>query len=165
MRQDPTKPERPRVPQASANDYTREMAARRRDFVRAQTGVELVHGAQHSFEPSLLAGTIESFVGVIQVPLGVAGPLRLAGEHAHGDFFVPLATTEGALVAGLDRAMRLVDECGGIKTTVLEGGLPRAPVFTLADARAARSLSSWIDQHLSAIRAAAEATTSLGKLR
>ena len=165
MRHDPTKPERARVPQASTNDYTREMAELRRAFVRAQTGAELRHSAQHSFEPSLLPGTVESFMGVTQVPLGVAGPLRVLGEQAQGDFFVPLATTEGTLIAGLDRALRLVDECGGIKTTVVDGALPRAPVFTLEDARAARALATWIQQHFAAIQQAAEQTTSIGKLR
>lgn len=165
MRQDGIKPERARVPQASSNDYTREMAERRREFVRAQTGAELTHTALYSFEPSLLAGNVENFVGVAQVPIGVAGPLRIDGEQAQGDFFVPLATTESALVSHHARGMRLLDECGGVKTTLTSNALQRAPVFSFEDARQARAFAQWIDQHLTPIREAAERTTSVGKLQ
>jgi hydroxymethylglutaryl-CoA reductase (NADPH) len=165
MRHDSTKPERTRVPQARSNDYTREMAERRRDFVRAQTGVELTHTALHSFEPSLLAGNVENFIGVAQVPIGVAGPLRIDGEYAQGDFFVPLATTEAGLVGNHARGMRLLDECGGVKTTLTGSALSRTPAFLFEDARAARSFGQWIEQHLASIRDAAERSTSIGKLQ
>jgi hydroxymethylglutaryl-CoA reductase (NADPH) len=165
MRQDSTKPERARVPQASSNDYTREMAERRREFVRSQTGADLTHTAQHSFEPSLLAGNVENFVGVAQVPIGVAGPLRIDGEHAQGDFFVPLATTEAGLIAHHGRGMRLLDECGGVKTTLTESALSRTPAFLFEDARAARDFAHWIERHLTSIREAAERSTSIGKLQ
>ncbi len=52
-----------------------------------------------------------------QVPVGVAGPLRIEGEHARGEFSVPLATPEGTLVASYNRGMRLLGECGGVCTT------------------------------------------------
>jgi hydroxymethylglutaryl-CoA reductase (NADPH) len=74
-------------------DYTSEQARSRRDFVREHTGVELSHVGQFSIDPSLLPGNIENFVGVSQVPIGIAGPLPVRGEHANGEFLVPLATT------------------------------------------------------------------------
>ena len=67
--------------------------------MREQTGVELEHVAAYSFDPKLTAGNVEQFVGVAQVPIGLAGPLRVNGEHADGDFYVPMATAEGTLVA------------------------------------------------------------------
>ena len=57
-----------------------------------------------------------------QVPLGIAGPLRVNGEYAQGSFYIPLATTEGALVASYNRGMRVLDACGGVKATVVEHG-------------------------------------------
>src|SRR5579871_1452175 len=87
-----------RIPRDQKNDYTREMSARRREFIQQRTGADLSHVGQYSFDPSILPGNIENFAGVAQVPIGVAGPLLINGEHAQGEFFIPLATTEGTLV-------------------------------------------------------------------
>jgi hydroxymethylglutaryl-CoA reductase (NADPH) len=152
------------VPRDDEHDYTAEMAARRREFVRERTGKALSHVAHTSIEPAQLPGNIENFTGVAQVPIGLAGPLLMAGEHARGDFYVPLATTEGSLVASYNRGMRLLSECGGVTATVTERSMQRAPVFILADARQARELGCWVDDHLAAIREAAESTTRVGKL-
>ena len=156
--------ERPPIPRSTEDDYTDAMAARRREFVREQTGADLSHVAHHSLGPALLPGNIENFVGVAQVPMGIAGPLRVQGEHAQGDFYVPLATTEGTLVASYNRGMRLLAECGGVKATVVEHAMQRAPVFILRDARQARDFGRWVDENFAAIRAAAEATTRSGRL-
>jgi hydroxymethylglutaryl-CoA reductase (NADPH) len=94
-----------RIPRDSDNDYTRGAAEARRKFWQEQTGVELEHLSSYSFDPSILSGNIESFVGVAQVPIGVAGPLLVDGEHAKGEFFVPLATAEGTLVASYNRGI------------------------------------------------------------
>ena len=156
--------ERARIPRAKDNDYTHEMAARRRDFIREQTGANLSHVAQYSFDPAILPGNIENFAGVAQVPIGIAGPLRINGEHANGDFYVPLATSEGTLVASYNRGMRLLTECGGVKATVVEQYMQRAPVFILDDAVRAREFGRWVDDHFAAIKAEAETTTRSGKL-
>lgn len=149
----------PRVPRDKEADYTRDMATCRREFLGAQTGASLEHVSRFSFEPGVLSGNIENFMGVAQVPIGVAGPLRICGEHARGDFYVPLATTEGTLVASYNRGMRVLSECGGVKTTVVEDNMQRAPVFIFDDALQAREFGSWVGRHEEEIRAAAEATT------
>src|SRR5690242_18365827 len=154
----------PRVPRDGANDYTPEMAAQRRAFLRDQTGADLEHVGSFSFDPGVLPGNVENFSGVAQVPIGVAGPLRINGEHAQGDFYVPLATTEGTLVASYNRGMRLLSECGGVKTTVVDDHMQRAPAFILEDALEARKFGEWVEAHDQEIRAAAEATTRSGKL-
>ena len=156
---------RARVPREVDCDYTHAMAAKRREFVREQTGADLSHVAQYSFDPAILPGNIENFAGVAQVPIGIAGPLRIQGEHASGDFYIPLATTEGTLIASYNRGMRLLTECGGVKTTVVEQYMQRAPVFVLADARQAREFGAFVDEHLETIRQVAESTTRVGKLK
>ncbi len=98
------------------------------------------------------------------MPIGVAGPLRINGEHAQGDFFVPLATSEGTLVASYSRGMRLSTECGGVKTTVVEQYMQRSPVFIFEDAAMAREFGRWIDGNFATIKLQAEATTRIGKL-
>ncbi len=132
--------ERLRVPRDPADDYTPEMAAERRRFVEEQTGVRLEHTASCSLDPATVHGNVENFIGVAQVPVGLAGPLRITGEAADGEFFVPMATTEGTLIASYNRGMRLLTECGGVKTTVVDDHMQRAPAFALGDAREARDL-------------------------
>ncbi|MGE5321994.1 MAG: hydroxymethylglutaryl-CoA reductase [Actinomycetota bacterium] len=154
-----------RIPRDPQRDCTHEMAAKRREFIAEQTGASLSHLAQYSFDPALLPGNIENFIGVAQVPVGVAGPLRIAGEHARGDFYIPLATTEGSLVASYNRGMRLLTECGGVKTTVVDDCMQRAPVFILDDALEAREFGRWVEENLAAIGQEAEATTRVGRLR
>lgn len=154
----------PRIPRDKTDDYSREWAERRRSFVKEQTGADLDHVGSYSFDPEILPGNVENFVGVAQIPIGIAGPIRVNGEYADGDFYVPLATTEGTLVASYSRGMRLVTECGGVKTTVVEQFMQRAPAFLFADAREAREFGAWVDENFSNIRAAAESTTSIGKL-
>ncbi|MDY7106859.1 MAG: hydroxymethylglutaryl-CoA reductase [Actinomycetota bacterium] len=157
--------ERVRVPHEPDGDHTDEMAQRRREFVRERTGAELDHTGRYTLDPASTEGNIENFAGVAQVPVGIAGPLLIDGEHAQGEFYVPLATTEGTLVASYNRGMRLLTESGGVKTTVVDDFMQRAPAFVLEDARAAREFGHWVDEHLEDIRKAAEATTSVGRLQ
>jgi hydroxymethylglutaryl-CoA reductase (NADPH) len=153
------------LPRDREHDYSRAMAKARRDVVSAATGATLEHVGAFSFEPEVLPGNLEGFSGVAQVPIGFAGPLRVNGEHAQGDFYVPLATTEGTLVASYNRGMRLTREAGGVLTTVVDDAMQRAPCFVFRDARAARDFGRWIDEHFEAIKARAEETTSFGRLR
>jgi hydroxymethylglutaryl-CoA reductase (NADPH) len=153
------------VPRDREDDYTLEAAAERRRFVEEQTGARLDHVASESFDPAVLAGNVEQFIGVAQVPIGLAGPLRVNGEHANGDFYVPLATAEGTLVASYNRGMRLLHEAGGVTTTILDDRMQRAPAFVFASAREARAFGEWLTENFEAIKAAAESTTKSGKLK
>lgn len=155
---------RTKVPRDAADDYTEAMAQRRRDFVREHCGTELRHLAHYSIDPGSLHSNTENFFGVAQVPIGLAGPLRMCGEHARGDFYVPLATTEGTLVASYNRGMRLLAECGGVKTTVVGEYMQRSPAFLFDDALAARDFGHWVEAHFTEIKQAAETTTHVGHL-
>lgn len=154
-----------KIPRSHDDDYTREMAALRRDFLREQTGKELNHVGQFSFEPSSLPGNIENFIGVAQVPIGIAGPLLVNGEYAQGEFFVPLATTEGTLVASYNRGMKLLRAAGGVTTTITDDAMQRAPVFIFPSAREAREFGKWVEKNFEEIKQKAEATTHIGRLR
>lgn len=154
-----------RIPRSRDNDYTSEMAETRRQFLKERSGKKLNHVGHYSFEPSLLPGNIENFIGVAQVPIGVAGPLVINGEFARGEFYVPLATTEGTLVASYNRGMKLLRESGGVITTISDDAMQRAPVFVFKSAREAREFGLWVDEHFSELRRRAEATTRIGRLR
>ena len=153
-----------KIPRSSENDYTDEMAKVRRDFIKEKTGADMHHTGNYSINTDVLPGNIENFIGIVQMPVGVAGPVHIKGEHAQGEFYVPLATTEGTLVASYSRGMRVINECGGVKTTVVEGYMQRAPAFIFQDAREARDFGAWVDENFDRIKAAAETTTSIGKL-
>ena len=152
------------VPRQS-DDYTHEAAAARREFLREQAGASLEHVGSYSLDPAELPGNIEHFTGVAQVPLGIAGPLLVDGEHAQGEFYVPMATAEGTLVASYNRGMKLLHTVGGVKTTIMDDRMQRAPAFLFESARGARDFGAWLDEHFDEIREVAEATTKSGRLQ
>src|SRR5215213_3050723 len=153
------------IPRDRDHDYTREAADQRRAFVEEHTDAKLEHVSSYSFDADVTAGNIENFVGVTQVPLGVAGPLLVNGEHAQGEFFVPMATAEGTLVASYNRGMKLVREAGGVETTVMDDAMQRAPSFIFDSAREAREFGEWLKEHFDEIKEAGETSTKSGKLR
>jgi hydroxymethylglutaryl-CoA reductase (NADPH) len=157
--------ERDRVPRDPEDDYTREAADARRAFVEEKTGARLEHVSHYSVDPASAAGNVEHFTGVAQVPIGIAGPLLVEGEHAQGDFYVPLATAEGTLVASYNRGMKTLHEVGGVRTTVMDDAMQRAPAFVFDSAREARAFGEWLNASFDEIRNAAESTTRSGKLR
>jgi hydroxymethylglutaryl-CoA reductase (NADPH) len=147
------------------DDYTQEAIAARHDFIKEKTGVAVNHVGRYSFDPAILKGNIESFIGVAQVPIGIAGPLLLNGENAQGEFYVPMATTEGTLMASYNRGMKLVHQCGGVKTTIVDDAMQRAPVFVFDDARDAKNFSHWVTEHFADIKEVTDKTSSIGRLR
>jgi hydroxymethylglutaryl-CoA reductase (NADPH) len=155
---------RMKVPR-SEDDYTRDAARQRQQFVTDQTGVEPEHVAGYTLDPSTLPGNVEHFMGAAQVPIGLAGPLLVNGEHAHGEFYVPLATTEGTLVASYNRGMKLAREAGGITATVLDDAMQRAPAFVFDSAREARDFGLWLEENFEQVKQKADATTGSGSLR
>jgi hydroxymethylglutaryl-CoA reductase (NADPH) len=147
-----------------ARDYTPERVAERQRFVAAASGVTLHHVSHFSFDAGAARGNVENFTGVAQVPLGFAGPLRVNGEWAQGDFLIPLATTEGTLVASYGRGMKVANLAGGVTCTVSADAMQRAPVFAFDAAREARAFREWVARHHPEIAAAAEATSHVAKL-
>jgi len=87
---------------------------------------------------------IENPIGATQIPLGFAGELKVNGNYAKGIYPILLATTEGRLVAGMSRGIKLFNESGGVTTTVIKEGMARAPVVRLESARDAAKLINWI---------------------
>jgi hydroxymethylglutaryl-CoA reductase (NADPH) len=156
--------ERRKVPVDKDDDYGEEIIKRRQEFVRSFSGVDFRHVARYSFEPRLAQGNVECFTGVAQVPIGVAGPLLVNGEYARGEFLVPLATTEGTLVASYNRGIKLLNMAGGVKATVQDDMMQRAPVFVFDSAREAIAFRKWVDENMDGIRKAAEETSTVAKL-
>jgi len=159
------KSDRIRIPRDKEDDYSKKIIKKRQKFVEDFTKTKLHHTTKYSFDPHLAAGNCEHFTGVAQIPLGFAGPLYVDGEHAQGEFLIPLATAEGTLVASYNRGIKLLNLCGGVKCTVLDDAMQRAPVFVFEDARAARDFQKWVLENFDKIREEAEATSSVAKLK
>ena len=152
-----------KIPRAS-DDYTNDIIGERQAFIEENTPAKLDHTRQYSFDPHVMSGNIENMFGVAQIPIGVAGPLLVNGEHAQGGFFVPMATVEGTMRASYNRGMRVIRESGGVTTTVVSEAMQRAPVFMFRNARDGRDFAQWLRDNFETLKAQAESTTSVGKL-
>ena len=144
---------------------TPEIVERRWQRIAAPPGVRetLLDGAEAG-EMARFSHNIENFIGTVSLPLGLAGPLRVNGLFAKGDYYLPLATTEATLVASYHRGACLLSQAGGCSAMLLAEGVSRAPGFAFATAREAGLFVAWAVENLDAIRAAAEATTRHGTL-
>ncbi|MEF1282388.1 3-hydroxy-3-methylglutaryl-CoA reductase, partial [Vibrio fortis] len=107
---------------------------------------------------------IEHFIGTVKVPVGISGPLRVNGLFAEGDYLVPLATTEAALVASYNRGSKLISACGGASAMLLNEGVTRTPGFAFENLAQAGQFVAWVVTQYDHFKALAESTTSHGKL-
>jgi hydroxymethylglutaryl-CoA reductase (NADPH) len=139
-------------------------AAARRHLLREETDADLSTVGDYAFDAADAEPNIENMVGAAQVPMGVVGPLPVDGESAEGEHYLPLATTEGALVASINRGCSVVNDAGGATARVTKSGMTRAPVFRVADVAEAEALVAWVRDSEDALREAAESTTSHGEL-
>ncbi len=153
-----------RIPCDKQNNYDMDVVRQRQEFIEDYTGTPLHHVKHHSFDPMVTKGNIENFTGVAQVPLGFAGPIKVNGEHAKGEFVVPLCTSEGTLVASYNRGIKILNMCGGVSVTVVDDRMQRAPVFVFDSAREARDFASWLDDNMDEIRRQAESSSKVAKL-
>ncbi|MEM8964200.1 MAG: hydroxymethylglutaryl-CoA reductase [Acidobacteriota bacterium] len=158
------KDERIVIPYDKADNYSKSIVKKRQKFIEQETGVKLKHIVKPSFDADITEGNIENFTGVAQIPLGFAGPLHVKGEHADGEFLIPLATTEGTLVASYNRGIKVLNLSGGVTCTVSDDCMQRAPVFIFDSMREARDFRHWVNENIEQIAEAAEATSSIAKL-
>jgi len=152
------------VPRFVGRAETEDDVASRRRWVEARTGARLTHVGAMSTPIADLSGNIENPIGAAQVPIGIAGPLRVEGEHARGIFYVPLATTEGALVRSYERGMYVLTRAGGVTVRLDRDQNRVSPTFLFADVAAAAEFASWVEANFTEIAARAEATTRHGRL-
>jgi len=136
----------------------------RRRLVEADAGVDLDAVGSYGFPAERADANIENMIGAAQVPMGVAGPVTVHGGAVDGERYLPMATTEGALLASVNRGCSVVDAAGGATARVTKSGMTRAPVFRVADVAEAEALVEWVRDNEGTLREAAEATTSHGEL-
>lgn len=154
-----------RIPRDDEDDYSESAIKERQEFVEKFTGAKFDHIKHYSFDPHITNGNCEHFTGVAQIPIGFAGPITVHGEFAQGDFLIPLATTEGTLIASYNRGIKVLNLSGGVKSTVISDAMQRAPVFVFEDAREGRKFVSWVIDNIAKIKEEAEATSSVARLK
>lgn len=156
--------DRVRIPCDKEDNFSEKIIEERRQFVKKFSSSTPNHIFKNSFEPKICDGNIENFTGVAQIPLGFAGPIKINGQNAQGEFIVPMATTEGTLVASYNRGIKILNLSGGVTTTVSHDVMQRAPVFVFKSAREAVAFENWVKEHFNEIKEVAESTTTIGKL-
>ncbi|AHM58545.1 hydroxymethylglutaryl-CoA reductase [Flammeovirgaceae bacterium 311] len=159
-----TGPEKLKIPRAEENDYSDSIIEERLKFAEVHAGVKLKQLRQHGIDPESVQGNCENYIGAAQVPIGLAGPILINGEFAKGEFMVPLATTEGTLVASYNRGIKVLNLCGGVTTTVSDDVMQRAPVFTFADARLALKFKHWVEDHFDELQQHSGSSSQYAKL-
>ena len=137
----------------------------RREFIERHSNCKLEKMADYTLDMEMaMAKNIENPIGTIQIPIGVAGPVKINGEHAKDDFFVPLATSEGALVASINRGCSAITAAGGVNARVIGDKMTRAPVIKTESVVEAVKVKQWFEEKFDELKAIAESTTRHGKL-
>jgi hydroxymethylglutaryl-CoA reductase (NADPH) len=137
----------------------------RRAYIEKVTGVKLDNVGRTVIDFNAVVGrNIENTIGAAQVPVGIAGPLRVIGDYANGTYYIPLATSEGALVASVNRGAKIITESGGARSKVINDGMTRAPVITVPSIVDAVELVNWVNEHFNEIKGVAESTSRHARL-
>ncbi|TRX56326.1 hydroxymethylglutaryl-CoA reductase [Thalassomonas sp. M1454] len=103
---------------------------------------------------------IENFIGTVKIPVGIAGPLRVNGLFAKDDYFIPLATTEAALVASYNRGALLISEAGGCSAILLNEGVCRTPGFAFESLIQSGQFVAWVSTKIAELTEIAEKTSN-----
>jgi hydroxymethylglutaryl-CoA reductase (NADPH) len=137
----------------------------RRKFVEEKTSTNLKAMSSYSFDiESVSTRNTENIIGAIQVPVGVAGPFKVEGEFAKGEFYIPLATTEGALVASVNRGSAAISNSGGATVRIVSNKMTRAPLFKSNGIKHSLEIKKWVETHFNELKKIAESTTNFGEL-
>ncbi len=137
----------------------------RRKGIEKLEGVSLANIGSAKIDYSLIKGkNAENVIGMTSIPIGVAGPLKVNGAYFAGETYVPLSTTEGALIASISRGIKAINASGGSTVRVIKDGMTRGPVFQFDSIVDIEKFLEWLPKNFKKIKSAAEKTTNHGRL-
>lgn len=137
----------------------------RREFIEEYSDAKLDNIGSYTLDIERASKrNIENPIGVLQIPMGIAGPLKINGEHCNREVMVPLATSEGALVASINRGASTITASGGANARVISDIMTRAPAIKTENAVDALKIKQWFENNFNKLKEIAESTTSHGKL-
>lgn len=156
--------ELPRIPRSQGDDYAPEAVTARRDLAARVAGRALEHVGGLPVPSAAARGNVENLIGFAQVPLGIAGPLRVHTGAGLREVYVPMATNEGALVASYSRGMRLLGAGGGARARVVREGLSQHPMLVYAGLEEALAAAAVARESFDEFAQLVAGTTQHGKL-
>ena len=127
-------------------DYSREKCDLRREWVEQYTGTPLPDVASwwaEDISPEILRGNIEVPIGMASMPLGIAGPLRIRGNKAQGEFLAPIASLKKNLIADISKGAHALSRSGGVRTSSAHQRMTRCPAILTASPEEAVALGEW----------------------
>ncbi|OGH13782.1 MAG: hypothetical protein A2687_03260 [Candidatus Levybacteria bacterium RIFCSPHIGHO2_01_FULL_38_26] len=137
----------------------------RRKGVEDNIGVSLKNIGNYSINEEIASSrNCENMIGVTQIPIGIAGPLKIKSEFFKEEFFLPLATTEGVLVASVSRGCKAITLSGGANVLSKKIGITRAPVFVVENILEGKKFADWVHANFDQLKKIAEDTSSHLKL-
>lgn len=136
------------------------------DRYKALTGKEFPFLANNKTieDKSVFEGNIENYIGLTQIPTGIIGPVKVLGTAAIGDFYIPMATTEGALIASYQRGATAASICGGITSLCLTEGVQRSPVFKFENMGLLAEFLIWVVQYMDVYKTITSKISNYAKL-
>lgn len=143
-------------------DYERAVRVRRQIYERLlNKKLEAIPYLGYDYD-KVFGANCEIVLGYVPIPLGIAGPLLINGKPV----FVPMATTEGCLVASTNRGCKAITSSGGCAAVVLKDAITRAPCIRLPSAMRAASVKQWVEDPENYVRLeeAFNSTTNFGRL-
>lgn len=140
---------------------------KRREWIEKEKGLKLSNIAKFSLsEEAASQRHCENMIGIAQVPMGIAGPLKINGENENEkEYYIPLATTEGALVASVNRGCKAVSLSGGVNVVGEEIGMTRGPVFKTSSVNQSVELKKWIEMNSKILETVSNNTSNHLKLK
>ena len=161
--QKPSKPDR--LPASRMeNHYGDEAVKSRLEWIKEHYGINARFLKSNRLYQDRVVGHIENYIGTVEVPVGIAGPILVKGTYTDGYVAVPIATSEGALVSSITRGAKACSMCGGIRVHVTRQHMIRAPMFVCENMDGAINLQKWIEQHQTKIVKKAESVSSVARL-
>lgn len=137
----------------------------RREYIEEKTNTQLNHISKYSIDMTETAKkNIENPIGTIQIPVGVAGPILIDNDEEHIETYVPMATTEGALLASVNRGCSVIRRSNGCSVSILANQMTRSPVIKTKSIHDAKKLKQWIEDNIDKLKEVAQSTTTHGKL-
>lgn len=125
-------------------------------FLAELTNTDLQNIGNYNMDMAITAArNIENPIGCTTIPLGIAGPLKVDGEIAQGEFYLPLATTEGALVASVNRGCSIITKSGGAIVRIIKNLMARAPAMKILEPpfiENARILVNWVQKNIESLK-------------
>lgn len=122
-------------------------------------------GRAQNYDSAMYRGNIENYVGLLQVPVGIVGPLRINGVYANGDFQVPMATTEGALIASYNRGAKVIGLSGGATVICTADAISRTPGFVFHNILESSRFIAWCGENVERFKEIAAQATQHGRLQ